>query len=85
MTVGSSPELRAWLVERLAHLVPDFLDQISDDTSLVDEGLCLDSIKIMELVTDIESSLEIRIEEEEISPETFGTVGRLVRFLEGRK
>ncbi len=85
MAVGSSQELRSWVVGKLAALVPEFTGEITDETSLVDEGLCLDSIKIMELVTDIESSLEIRIEEEDISPETFGTVARLVRFLEARR
>ncbi len=85
MAVESGWELRKWVVGRLAALVPEYTEEITDDTSMVDEGLCLDSIKIMELVTDIESSLEIRIEEEDISPETFGTVGRLVRFLEARR
>jgi acyl carrier protein len=84
MTGGSTPDLRAWVVDRLARLVPEFANAMSDETPLVDEGLCLDSIKLMELVTDIEETLEIRVEEEEVTPETFGTVGRLVRFLESR-
>jgi acyl carrier protein len=82
MTARSVTEIRAWLVGRLAALVPEFTEEIPDGTSLVDEGLCLDSIKILDLVTEIEAELGIRIEEEEIAPETFGTVGRLVRFLE---
>jgi len=84
MTGGPTPDLHAWVVDRLARLVPEFADEMSDETPLVDAGLCLDSIKIMELVTDIEETLEIRVEEEEVTPETFGTVGRLVRFLESR-
>jgi acyl carrier protein len=85
MTGGSGPALRDWVLDRLARLVPEYTGELTEETPLVDEGLCLDSINIMDLVTDIESALAIRIEEDDISPDNFGTVGRLLKFLESRR
>lgn len=76
-------DVRAWLTETLARLAPHFEGAMLDDTPLADEGLCLDSIALVDLIAAIEQGLGRRVREEEVSFETFGTVGRLVRFLAG--
>jgi acyl carrier protein len=75
------PSLRDWLIGALAHLVPEYTQPITDDTSLVEEGLCIDSVGLLELVAAIEKRLGVVVAEDEIRPEHFATVGRLLRFL----
>lgn len=76
---------RRWIVDLLARLAHNFKEEITDETSLTDEGLGLDSLALADLVSDIERGLSIQVREEDISPDTFGTVGRLLRFIESRE
>jgi acyl carrier protein len=76
---------RRWIVDLLARLANDFKEEITDETSLTDEGLGLDSLALADLVSDIERGLSIQVREEDIGPDTFGTVGRLIRFIESRE
>jgi acyl carrier protein len=76
--------LRDWLLGVLARQVPSYEQPITDDTSLVEEGLCIDSVGLIELVAAIEKRLGIIIAEDEIQPRHFATVGRLLGFLAGR-
>lgn len=76
---------RRWIVDLLARLAHDFEEEITDETSLTDEGLGLDSLALADLISDIERGLSIQVREEDIRPDTFGTVGRLLRFIESRE
>lgn len=76
---------RAWLIHALAVLAPDFQGEIGEETALADGGLCLDSLALTGLIVDIERTLGVEVREDEISPEHFETVGRLIRFLEARR
>ena len=73
--------LHEWLRRVLVRQAPGFREPITDDTPLVDDGLCLDSIALIEVIGAIESGLGVTVEEDDIRPENFGTVGRLVRFV----
>jgi acyl carrier protein len=84
MAGSSRGPLRAWLIAALTRRAPDFQGAIDDETALADGGLCLDSLTLTDLIADIEQTLGVEVREEEISPEYFGTVGRLMRFLERR-
>ena len=54
---------------------------LSSDTSLVKEGLALDSIAVLELVTGLEDELGIMIDESKLKLEVFDDIGSLARFL----
>lgn len=54
---------------------------LKDDTSLLDEGV-LDSTGVMELVAYIESDFKIKVEDEEIIPDNFDSISKLVSFID---
>ncbi len=54
---------------------------IKDDTSFLDEGI-LDSTGVMELVAFIETDFKIRVEDEEIIPDNFDSIDKLVAFID---
>ncbi len=56
---------------------------VKDDTSFLDEGI-LDSTGVMELVAYIESTFEIRIEDEEIVPDNFDSINKLLVFVKAK-
>ena len=77
-------DLRAWLERALRQRAPGFPGPIDDATPLTDDGLCLDSLTLMDLLTEIEATFGIVLGEEEVTPDNLGTAGRLRQFLEGR-
>lgn len=44
----------------------------------------LDSMAVVEIVTRLEADFQIRIHDDEISAETFATLGSLTAFIEGK-
>jgi acyl carrier protein len=78
-------DLRAWLERALRRRAPGFPGPIDDATPLTEDGLCLDSLMLMDLLTEIEATLGIVLGEDEITPANLGTAGRLRLFLEGRE
>ena len=54
---------------------------LSSDTCLVKEGLALDLMAMLELVTGLEDELGIMIDESELKIEVFDDIGSLARFL----
>jgi acyl carrier protein len=68
------------LKRRAAH----FTRRVTDRTPLTEAGLCLDSVSLMDFIAEIETVFGTSVKDEDIAPEHFGTVGRVVRFLEGR-
>jgi acyl carrier protein len=77
--------LREWLLGVLAGQAPDFPGPITDDTPVVDDGLCIDSLGLIEIAAAIERALGVAVAETDIRPENFATVGRLLGFVEGRR
>ena len=56
-------------------------DELSSDDSLVDQGI-IDSTGVLELVTYLEETYGIKVEDEELIPDNLDSINRLVRFLE---
>lgn len=53
---------------------------IRDDTSFLGEGI-IDSTGVLELVTFLEETFDIKVEDEELIPENLDSVENLVDFL----
>jgi len=73
---------REWAVATLLELAPGYRGAVEDDTPLAEGGLCLDSIALITLVAAIEDRSGVALGEDQLCPEHFGTVARLVRLLE---
>ena len=58
-------------------IVTDAGGPLTADTPLVEEGLNLDSINLLELLVRVEDAFGITIEDEDISAELFTTLGSL--------
>jgi D-alanine--poly(phosphoribitol) ligase subunit 2 len=71
--------VKTLLAERLQ--VPD-ATAIDDDTTLTDLGL--DSTAILNLVVGLEDEFGIEIPDREISPDNFGRVDAISRYVAGR-
>jgi acyl carrier protein len=54
---------------------------IRDDTSFLGEGI-IDSTGVLELVTFIEESFDIKVEDEELIPENLDSIMNLAGFLQ---
>jgi thioesterase domain-containing protein/acyl carrier protein len=72
------------LVAVLARFAPGFSGAITVDTVLTEDGLGLDSLALADLISGLEREFGVRIAEEDVGLETFGTVGDLLRFLRSR-
>ena len=54
---------------------------LNDDTSFLDDGI-IDSTGVLELVTFIEESFKIRVEDEELIPENLDSIDNIAGYLE---
>jgi acyl carrier protein len=59
---------------------PDF----SDDDSFLEMGL-IDSTGVLELVSYLESTHGVKVEDEELVPENLDSVSQIVRFIESKQ
>jgi acyl carrier protein len=67
----------------LNYFVKDSGLAFKDDTSLLEEGI-IDSTGVMELVAFLEETFEFRVEDEEIVPDTFDSVNRIVKYVHSK-
>jgi acyl carrier protein len=58
-------------------------DSLKTDTSFLEEGI-IDSTGILELVMFLEETYGIKVEDSELVPENFDTLGNITRYL-GKK
>ena len=61
-------------------LFSDDGDQLSNDASFLEEGI-IDSTGVLELVMFVEETFSITVEDEEIVPENFDSVGQLATYV----
>jgi acyl carrier protein len=54
---------------------------LKDDTSLLDEGI-MDSTGALELVTFLEETFLIKVEDEELIPENLDSINNVANYLE---
>jgi len=78
-TKDAAERIRAFLAENFLLSKEGFT--FSDDASFLDEGI-VDSTGVLELTMFIEQTFDITINDEEILPENFDSVNRIVAFIE---
>ena len=57
---------------------------VDDETSLLDTGI-VDSLGILDLVTFLEDTFSVKVDDEELNPENFESIAALVRFVEAKR
>ena len=72
------PKIRAYIAENL--LFSDNGFPYSDDTSFLQEGI-VDSIGVMEVVTFIEGTFNITVDDHELIPDNLDSVAQLANFI----
>lgn len=75
------------------HQVRDFIsenflfgqsaDKLSNDDSFLENGI-IDSTGVLELVTFLEQTFPVTIQDEELVPDNLDSINNLVRFIEGK-
>ncbi len=70
--------LREYIVENFLFGDTDF--EFDDETSFMDSGI-LDSTGILELITFVESTFEITIDDDEVLPENLDSLKSLEAFI----
>lgn len=74
-------KLRALLAERLGFAGDGAVDE---STGLLGQGIGLDSVEVLQLVSAIEEVWGLTIEDEELKREHFATLGTVVTFVQER-
>lgn len=59
-------------------------DEIGTSASLMEDGLGLDSVSILEIITGLEEEFEISITDEDISDDLLATVNTVIDYVEKR-
>jgi acyl carrier protein len=79
-------EVRERLLKLLATtLAPENVPPVVDDaTGLLGHGIGLDSIEVLNLVGAIEEAFGITVDDDDLDPVHFQTVGSLVVFIQAR-
>ena len=73
--------IRTYIAENM--LFSDNGYPYSDDASFLEEGI-VDSMGIMELVMFVEENFHITVEDEELVPDNFDSVGKLAAYIRGK-
>ena len=58
--------------------------QPEEDTGLLGKGIGLDSIEVIQLVAALEEEFDLTIDDDDLLPEHFSSLGDLITFLEKR-
>ncbi len=75
---ASHPQIRSFILEKFpaARKRP-----LNDDVPLLESGI-IDSLGILDVVGFLERTFDIKIEDEELTPENFGNIKRIAFFVE---
>ena len=57
--------------------------QLGESTGLLGKGIGLDSIEIIQLVAALEEEFDLTIDDDDLLPDHFQTIGDLINFLQG--
>lgn len=75
------------LVDTIIRVIVDRLNPdldpkaLTPETSLIGRGLGLDSVAILELISGLESELDVMVDESELDPDALKDIGSLARFM----
>ncbi len=75
-------EIRQFIVDNF--LMGQESESLKDDTSFLEEGV-IDSTGILELVAFLEENYEIKVKDEELTPENFDSIKNLCAYLQGKR
>lgn len=75
-------EIKKFLQEHL--LMEEELNDLSDEDSLLEKGI-IDSTGILDLVSFIEENYGIKIDDEELLPESFDSLKAIAQFIKEKK
>lgn len=78
---GIAQQIRQFVSENF--LFGQSADQLKDGDSFLDNGI-IDSTGVLELVTFLEETFPVKIEDEELVPDNLDSINSLVRFLESK-
>lgn len=68
----------------LANTLGKDVAAIGRDESLLETGT-IDSVGVMQLVAFLEETYGIKVEDDDLMPENFDTIGAIAAFIEGRQ
>jgi acyl carrier protein len=71
-------------VQRLAKALGRPVRDVGDDDVLPRIGM-LDSAAILELILWVEHEFDLEIDQEDLSPDNFGTIRKMAEYIEGRR
>ncbi|MFN2390162.1 MAG: acyl carrier protein [Actinomycetota bacterium] len=78
---GIEDRVRRFLIEDLHYAGP--ADELTSDHDLI-ESRVIDSLGIFQIVSFLESEYGVEIDDEDLLPENFGTLGEIARLVESR-
>ncbi|HSO00191.1 MAG TPA: acyl carrier protein [Candidatus Nanopelagicales bacterium] len=81
-TVSTESTIRSFLVSSFGYR--GATAELGAEVPLLDQGI-LDSTAVLEIVQFFESDLGIQVADEEMVPENFGSIARLVQYVERKK
>ena len=78
-------EIVAWVAETLRELqLTTSAEPVDEATGLLGRGIGLDSMEVLQLVVAAEERFDLTVDESQLKPEYFRTVGAFTTFLEER-
>lgn len=78
-------EIVAWVTELLRELqLTSATEPVGETTGLLGRGIGLDSMEVLQLVVAAEERFDLTVDESQLRPEYFRTVGAFATFLEER-
>lgn len=75
---GIYPRVRAFVLEKFPQAKKRGL---KDDLMLLESGI-IDSLGVLDVVGFVEEAFSIKVDDEELTPENFGSLRRMVSFVE---
>lgn len=58
--------------------------ELTDADHLIESGV-IDSMGVLDLVAFIESEFNVRVEDEDLTPENFQSIARITLFIQGKR
>ncbi len=87
---GGSPDSHAVVLRRLVRVITNGAavvipnDAIGEDTVLLGEGMGLDSIELLRVISEVEEEFGLTLDESELKTSHLRTIGSLAAFIEER-
>jgi len=79
--ISIQPTIRSFILEKFP---PARKRVLNDDVPLLESGI-IDSLGVLDVVGFLERTFAIKIEDEELIPENFGSIQRLTSFVQQKR